>query len=76
MATSKGETEQAAVVRVAKKVTITAETESPVVVSTSRMGLMTIEVVTVDNPTSYLIIAREVYETKSTFPFLILVTNF
>lgn len=72
----KEEIYQATVIPVAKPVIITAETESSMILSTSKMRLMTIEGRTVDKPTNCLNPARGVYEAQPNGLFQISATNF
>lgn len=63
---------QEEVIGEAKKVTISAETKSSVVGSTSKMVLMTTEVLPVDKHTNHRMPTRGVYEIQSNVLFGIL----
>lgn len=57
-------TQEHATIKVEKQLTITAETESPVIVVTSRYGLMTIDRIQRYKPTSRVLQAHVIYELR------------
>lgn len=72
---SKEDTDLTAVIILVKKVTVSAKTESPVFVSITKMRLRTIEVLTVDNLTSYLTPWGRVYKAQSNVLFQSFIAN-